>query len=274
VPSVGWAGTNVPKITVPGINETWNSPDIPKFETGGYVPKDTLAMLHSGEYVIPSSQASGSGGSWYDPGVGAMRLPTVEAELSYMKSIEAANGASLAQIASIEAQIRDAYAQHYAEAQKTAVATQATAAVAEASAKQNTVDMGAGAWYDQGVGDWRRASVEAEVAAMKQLSGPGANTAQVEANIRAAYKAHYGYATGGIARSPQIARLAEKGPEIILSPNSLKGLLSGGSRSEGSSGNHIHYHINLTGLITEPITEEEIVKLIKRAEAMQGAQYG
>jgi Flp pilus assembly pilin Flp len=44
---------------------------------------------------------------------------------------------------------------------------------------------------------------------------------------------------------------------------------------EGNTGgNHTHYHINLSGLITQPIDEDQIVKLIKKAEAMQGAQYG
>jgi hypothetical protein len=61
--------------------------------------------------------------------------------------------------------------------------------------------------------------------------------------------------------------------EYVIPEHDLK---NGGTpidtRGIGSGGNS--YHINLSGLITQPITEEEIVKLLKRAEAMNGAQYG
>jgi hypothetical protein len=36
---------------------------IPKFQTGGYVPQNTLAFLHAGETVIPASGGGGGGGT-------------------------------------------------------------------------------------------------------------------------------------------------------------------------------------------------------------------
>jgi hypothetical protein len=72
------------------------------------------------------------------------------------------------------------------------------------------------------------------------------------------------------------------GPQLVMAGDNPGGqeafvpLKGGKIPIEGGTGGDVHYHyeINLSGLLTEPINEEEIVKLLKRAEAMNGAQYG
>lgn len=53
----------IPGVNIPNIPEGGFKIIIPKFETGGYVPETGLAMLHAGEYVLPSHRVAGLGGN-------------------------------------------------------------------------------------------------------------------------------------------------------------------------------------------------------------------
>jgi hypothetical protein len=88
-------------------------------------------------------------------------------------------------------------------------------------------------------------------------------------------------AAGGIVSAA--SGFVTRGPTMVLAGDNPGGqeafipLQHGRIPIEGGTGNGgpvNHYHINLSGLVTQPITEAEIMKLFKKAEAMQGAQYG
>lgn len=86
----------------------------------------------------------------------------------------------------------------------------------------------------------------------------------------------------GVLKGPQLILAGEAGDEAFIPlkggkvPVSINSTGGGGGSvgGSGSSGGGNTYIINLSGLVTQPIDEEQIIKLIKRAELMQGATYG
>ena len=84
---------------------------------------------------------------------------------------------------------------------------------------------------------------------------------------------------GGIVKASE--GFVTRGPQLVLAGDNPGGqeafvpLRHGKIPIEGGTGGGTvnHYHLNLSGLITEPITEETLITLFKRMEQMQGAAY-
>ena len=87
---------------------------------------------------------------------------------------------------------------------------------------------------------------------------------------------------GGIVKASE--GFVTQGPQLVLAGDNPGGQeafvpLKGGKipvqmSGDNKSGSGNTYILNLSGLITEPITEETLITLFKRMEQMQGAQYG
>jgi hypothetical protein len=78
-------------------------------------------------------------------------------------------------------------------------------------------------------------------------------------------------AYGVLSHGAQMVMGGEAGPEafVPLKSGKIPVQVAGSGQQV-----HNHYEINLSGLVAQPIDEEELLRLIRKAYIMQGAQYG
>jgi phage-related minor tail protein len=61
IPGFSTGEHSIPQVHIPGLKLDWDSPDIPHFRSGGYVDKETLAVVgERPEYIVPADQMRGN----------------------------------------------------------------------------------------------------------------------------------------------------------------------------------------------------------------------